>query len=60
MEGQKEQINKQNTLFSHIVLSEHCFPTKNGLNYVGIFSACELWFSSSEMKLLPPELDSRG
>ena len=60
MEVKKEQTYKQSLSFFLIVTSEGYIPTKNCLYYRGVLAARKLWFSSSEIKLLPPGPDHRG
>lgn len=60
MEGKKEQVYKQSISFFCVMMGEPCIPTKNHLYHSGVLSTCELWFNSSEIKLLPLGPDYRG
>lgn len=51
MVGEKEHIHKQSISFFHVVMADAYVPTKNCLYHSEVLSACELWFSSSEIKL---------
>lgn len=42
------------------MIAEPCIPTKNRLHHSGVLSIRELWFNSSEIKLLPLGPDYRG
>lgn len=59
VEGEKEQIYKQSVSFFHVMMSDTYTPTKNCVYHSGVLSAPELWFNSSEIKLLPLSPDYR-